>query len=64
MRRTSKNLTYLVLWATIKFKLISTPAFTDILLTMFTGFNPNHPQSIKIHPPVLEDFGGFRIPPH
>ena len=23
--------------------------------------NPNHPESIKIHPPVLEDFGRFRI---
>ena len=23
--------------------------------------NPNHPESIKILPPVLEDFGEFRI---
>ena len=31
---------------------------------LYCYFNPNHPESIKIHPPVLEDFGGFRIPPH
>ena len=36
------------------------------IAVLYLPFNPNHPESIKIHPPVLEDFGGFRIhvPPH
>ena len=25
------------------------------------SLNPNHPESIKIHPPVLEDFGYLHI---
>ena len=35
-----------------------------VVKTLTNLINPNHPESIKIHPPVLEDFGGFRIPPH
>ena len=44
---------------------ITTDSFVIVyLLNILKKINPNHPESIKIHPPVLEDFGGFRIPPH
>ena len=42
---------------------IITSCCMDLYMYM-KNINPNHPESIKIHPPVLEDFGGFRIPPH